>query len=46
MAPDQTEFLERRIFPFKEALQMALDGEIMDSMSVLGIVLTARQKKK
>jgi ADP-ribose pyrophosphatase len=46
MAPDQTKFLERRIFPFNEALQMALDGEIMDSMSVLGIVLTARQKKK
>lgn len=42
--PDDTEFLERRIFPFAEALRMALDGEIMDSMSVLGLLLAARQR--
>ena len=46
VAPDQTEFLERRIFPFDEALKMALDGDIMDSMSVLGIVLAARRLNK
>ena len=40
--PDDTEFLERRVFSFERALQMALAGEIMDSMSVLGIVLAAR----
>jgi hypothetical protein len=46
VAPDKTEFLEKRIFPFDEALRMSLDGEIMDSMSVLGIVLAARRLKK
>jgi ADP-ribose pyrophosphatase len=40
--PDETEFLERRVFPFDEALRMALEGEIMDSMSVLGLLLAAR----
>ena len=44
-APDETEFLQRRVFPFEQALQMALDGEIMDSMSVLGILLAARRLK-
>lgn len=45
-APDHTEFIERRVFPFDEALRMALEGEIMDSMSVLGIVLAARRLKR
>ncbi len=40
--PDDTEFLERRVFPFEEALQMTLDGEILDSMSVIGLLLAAR----
>ena len=44
--PDETEFLERRIFSFKKALQLALDGEIMDSMSILGLVIAARRLKK
>ena len=44
--PDETEFLERRIFPFDTALHMALEGKIMDSMSVLGIVLAARRLGK
>jgi ADP-ribose pyrophosphatase len=42
--PDDTEFLERRVFPFTEALSMALDGEIMDSMSVVGLLLAARRR--
>ena len=42
--PDETEFLERRTFPFDEALRMALKGEIMDSMSVLGLLLAARRR--
>ncbi len=41
--PDDTEFLQRRIFPFEEALRMTLDGEIMDSMSVIAITLAARR---
>jgi len=42
--PDETEFLERRVFPFDQALQMALAGEIMDSMSVIALLLAARQR--
>ena len=41
--PDDTEFLERRKFPFDKALRMSLEGNIMDSMSVLGLVLAARR---
>ena len=39
---DETEFLERRIFPFEKALHLALKGEIMDIMSILGLLLAAR----
>ena len=42
--PDETEFLQRRIFPFDQALSMALSGEIMDSMSVIGLLLAARRR--
>jgi ADP-ribose pyrophosphatase len=44
--PDETEFLQRRVFPFEQVLRMSLEGEIMDSMSVLGILLAARRLKK
>jgi ADP-ribose pyrophosphatase len=44
--PDDTEFLQRRAFPFAEALRMALEGEIMDSMSVIGLLLAARQMER
>jgi ADP-ribose pyrophosphatase len=44
--PDETEFLERRTFPFDEALRMVLEGEIMDSMSVIGLLLAARRRGK
>jgi len=44
--PNETEFLERRMFPFKTALRMSLEGKIMDSMSVLGLVLAARRLGK
>ena len=43
-SPDDTEFLQRRVFPFEEALRMALEGEIMDSMSVMGLLLAARRR--
>ena len=42
--PDDTEFLQRRVFPFDEALQMTLAGEIMDSMSVIALLLAARHR--
>jgi ADP-ribose pyrophosphatase len=41
--PDETEFLERQSFPFDEALRMVLEGQIMDSMSVIGLLLAARR---
>jgi ADP-ribose pyrophosphatase len=40
--PDETEFLERRTFPFAEALRMVIDCEIMDSMSVIALLHLAR----
>ena len=47
LAPsDETEFLEKRLFPFETALRMSLEGKIMDSMSVLGLVLAARRLGK
>ncbi|HSR33381.1 MAG TPA: NUDIX hydrolase [Anaerolineae bacterium] len=42
--PDETEFLERRVFRFDEALHMVLAGEIKDSMSVIGLLLAARRR--
>ncbi len=44
LPPDDTEFLERRVFPFDEALRMTLAGEIMDSMSVIALLLAARER--
>ena len=44
--PDDTEFLQRRTFPFEEALRMVLAGEIMDSMSVIALLLAARRLGK
>jgi ADP-ribose pyrophosphatase len=43
-APDETEFLERRTFSFDEALRMTLEGEIMDSMSVIALLLVALRR--
>jgi ADP-ribose pyrophosphatase len=42
--PDDTEFFQRRSFPFDEALRMALQGQIMDSMSVIALLLAARRR--
>ena len=42
--PDETEFLQRRVFSFDEALRMALEGEIMDSMSVMALLLASRRR--
>jgi ADP-ribose pyrophosphatase len=45
-SPDDTEFLQRRIFPFDEALRMALKGEIMDSMTLISLLLAERRRGK
>lgn len=43
LPPDETEFFEVRRFALAAALQMVLSSEIRDSMSVVGILLAARQ---
>jgi ADP-ribose pyrophosphatase len=40
--PDETEFLEVAVFPFQEVLQMVLDSEIRDSMTVIAVLHAAR----
>ena len=40
--PDRTEFIERRIFPFREVLEMVERGEIKDSMTVIAVLHAAR----
>jgi ADP-ribose pyrophosphatase len=41
--PDETEFLEIETFEFAQALQMVLSSEIRDSMTILAVLLAARQ---
>lgn len=41
---DHTEFIERRTFPFSEALRMVERGAIKDSMTVIAILHAARQR--
>jgi ADP-ribose pyrophosphatase len=40
--PDETEFLEVAVFPFKDVLKMVLDSEIRDSMTVITVLHAAR----
>jgi ADP-ribose pyrophosphatase len=42
--PDETEFLETRPFPFDEALRMVDSGEIVDAMTILGVLQAARRR--
>lgn len=42
--PDETEFLEVAVFPFQEVLQMVLDSEIRDSMTVITVLHAARRQ--
>lgn len=39
---DKTEFIEVRPFPFEEALRMVLSGEILDSMTIIAVLLASR----
>jgi ADP-ribose pyrophosphatase len=41
---DETEFIEVRPFPFRAVVQMVLSGEIVDSMTVIAVLLAARTK--
>jgi ADP-ribose pyrophosphatase len=45
-APDETEFIDVRAFPFDTVLRMVLDGEIADSMTVVAVLLAARRREK
>lgn len=39
--PDDTEFIERRVFPFSEVVAMVRRAEITDSMTVIAVLQTA-----
>jgi len=41
--PDETEFLEIETFPFEQVLNMVLENEIRDSMTVLAVLHAARK---
>jgi ADP-ribose pyrophosphatase len=41
--PDETEFIDVRAFPFDTVLRMVLDGEIVDSMTIVAVLLAARR---
>jgi len=41
---DETEFIEVHPFPFGEVLGMVLSGEIVDSMTIIAVLHTARMK--
>ena len=43
--PDETEFLEVAEFPFQQVLQMVLDCEIRDSMTVIAVLLADRMRR-
>ncbi len=44
LAPDETEFIEVHPTPFAEALRMVIAGEILDSMTIIAILLATRLK--
>ena len=44
IAPDDTEFIEVREFPFETVLAMVLHGEILDSMTIIAVLLAARRR--
>jgi ADP-ribose diphosphatase len=44
--PDETEFLEVADFAFQQVLQMVLDSEIRDSMTVIAVLLADRLRRE
>lgn len=43
--PDETEFFEVGVFPFDQVLQMVIDSEIRDSMTVIAVLHAARLRQ-
>lgn len=43
--PDETEFLEVMVFPFEDVLQMVLDSEIRDAMTMLAVLYADLMRK-
>jgi len=43
--PDDTEFIDVRPFSLDAALRMVLRGEIVDSMTVIAVLLAARRRE-
>ncbi|BCX04237.1 MAG: NUDIX hydrolase [Candidatus Roseilinea sp.] len=43
IVPDDTEFLEVAVLPFKDVLDMVLDSEIRDAMTVIAVLWAARK---
>ena len=43
--PDEVEDIERRVMPFADVLQMVLSGEITDGMTVVAVLIAARERK-
>lgn len=46
LPPDETEFLERAIMPFDDVLQLVIESEIRDSMSVIAVLHAALQRER
>ena len=44
-APDDTEFIDVSVFPFETVLRMVLEGEIVDSMTIVAVLLAARRRE-
>ena len=42
LQPDDTEFFERATLPFEQVLQMVIDSEVRDSMTVIAVLHAAR----
>jgi ADP-ribose pyrophosphatase len=43
--PDETEFLEIEVFPFDTVLEMVVESEIRDAMTVIGILMADRLRR-
>jgi ADP-ribose pyrophosphatase len=46
LPPDDTEFFERVVMPFDEALRLVNVSEIRDSMTVIAVLQAARLREK
>ena len=41
---DDTEFIQTEVFPFTTLLRMVVDGDILDSMTIIAVLHTARRR--